>query len=131
MLNQPLTLEEFRKLFPEIDSDSYPDVAVKARLALAAKFFSEETWPDPVIRAHVMGLYTAHYLTFAKSAAGGGNGGDNSGLGQVSSMSVDGASVSYDTSSSSEEGAGSWNLTAYGREVWQLIQLFGAGARQI
>ena len=31
MLNQPLTLEEFRKLFPEIDSDSYPDVAVKAR----------------------------------------------------------------------------------------------------
>ena len=45
MLNQPLTLEEFRKLFPEIDSDSYPDVAVKARLALAAKFFSEETWP--------------------------------------------------------------------------------------
>lgn len=78
-----------------------------------------------------MGLYTAHYLTFAKSAAGGGNGGDNSGLGQVSSMSVDGASVSYDTSSSSEEGAGSWNLTAYGRELWQLIQLFGAGARQI
>lgn len=84
-----------------------------------------------MIRAHVMGLYTAHYLTFAKSAAGGGNGGDNSGLGQVSSMSVDGASVSYDTSSSSEEGAGSWNLTAYGRELWQLIQLFGAGARQI
>lgn len=39
MLNQPLTLEEFRKLFPEIDSDSYPDIAVKARLALAAKFF--------------------------------------------------------------------------------------------
>lgn len=38
MLNQPLTLEEFRKLFPEIDSDSYPDIAVKARLALAAKF---------------------------------------------------------------------------------------------
>ena len=43
MLNQPLTLEEFRKLFPEIDSDSYPDVAVKARLALAAKFF----WKKP------------------------------------------------------------------------------------
>lgn len=42
MLNQPLTLEEFRKLFPEIDSDSYPDVAVKARLALAAKFFRKK-----------------------------------------------------------------------------------------
>ncbi len=131
MLNQPLTLEEFRKLFPEIDSDSYPDIAVKARLALAAKFFSEESWPDPEIRAHVMGLYTAHYLKLQGSAADGGNGDDNSGLGQVSSMSVDGASVSYDTSSSSEEGAGSWNLTAYGRELWQLIQLFGAGARQI
>lgn len=130
MLNQPLTLEEFRKFFPEIDSDSYPDIAVKARLALAAKFFSEESWPDPEIRAHVMGLYTAHYLKL-QGSADGGNGGDNSGLGQVSSMSVDGASVSYDTSSSSEEGAGSWNLTAYGRELWQLIQLFGAGARQI
>lgn len=74
MLNQPLTLEEFRKLFPEIDSDSYPDIAVKARLALAAKFFSEESWPDPEIRAHVMGLYTAHYLKLQGSAADGGNG---------------------------------------------------------
>lgn len=99
MLNQPLTLEEFRKLFPEIDSDSYPDIAVKARLALAAKFFSEESWPDPEIRAHVMGLYTAHYLKLQGSAADGGNGGDTSALAQVTSMSVDGASVSYDTSS--------------------------------
>ena len=107
MLNQPLTLEEFRKLFPEIDSDSYPDIAVKARLALAAKFFSEESWPDPEIRAHVMGLYTAHYLKLQGSAADGGNGGDTSALAQVTSMSVDGASVSYDTSSPTAASCGS------------------------
>ena len=56
MLNQPLTLDEFRKFFPEIDSDSYPDIAVKARLALAAKFFSEDSWPDPDIGARVRAL---------------------------------------------------------------------------
>lgn len=126
-----LTLEEFRQLFPEFTQDDYPDTAVRARLALAAKFFSTETWPDPEIRNHVMGLYTAHFLKLAGSAADGGNGGDTSALAQVSSMSVDGASVSYDTSGSAEEGAGTWNLTAYGRELWQLIQIFGAGARQL
>lgn len=47
MLNQPLTLEEFRKLFPEIDSDSYPDIAVKARLALAAKFSQRKAGQIP------------------------------------------------------------------------------------
>lgn len=126
-----LTLDEFRQLFPEFKSDAYPDTAVKARLALAAKFFSEKTWPDPQIRHHVIGLYAAHFLKLSGSAAEGGNGGDNSALAQVSSMSVDGASVSYDTSGSAEEGAGTWNLTAYGRELWQLIQVFGAGARQL
>ena len=126
-----LTLDEFRQLFPEFKADVYPDTAVKARLVLAANFFSEETWPDPEIRNHVIGLYAAHFLKLAGSAADGGNGGDNSALAQVSSMSVDGASVSYDTSGSAEEGAGTWNLSAYGRELWQLIQVFGAGARQL
>lgn len=130
-MGKQLTLDDFRLRFPEFDADSFPDIAVKARLALAAKFFSAESWPDDEIRMHVCGLYAAHFLKLAGSYAEGGSGGDNSALSQVSSMSVDGASVSYDTGTASEDGAGTWNLTAYGRELWQLIQVFGAGARQI
>lgn len=77
-----------------------------------------------------MGLYAAHYLTAYGSTASGGNG--NGGmLGVVASKSVDGASVSYDTSTGTEEGAGFWNMTAYGRELYQLMQIFGAGGIQI
>lgn len=126
-----LTIEQFRANFPEFIEDNFPDSAVKIRLSLAAKFFSEDTWTDPEIRNHVIGLYAAHFLKLEGSAAEGGHGGDNSALAQVSSMSVDGASVSYDTNTSAEDGAGTWNLTAYGRELWQLMQLFGAGARQL
>ena len=53
------------------------------------------------------------------------------GTGIVSSKSVDGASVSFDTSTGAEQGAGFWNQTAYGREYWQLIQMMGAGGVQI
>jgi hypothetical protein len=49
----------------------------------------------------------------------------------VASKSVDGASISYDNATTAQEGAGFWNASIYGRELYQLMQLFGAGARQI
>ena len=30
-----------------------------------------------------------------------------------------------------EQGAGFWNSTPYGRELWQLMRVFGAGAVQL
>lgn len=124
----PQALKVFRETFPEITEDKYPDAAVRIRLSLADKFFAVDRFEDAEVRAHVMGLYAAHYLTAYGSTASGGNGGT---LGVVASKSVDGASVSYDTSTGTEEGAGFWNMTAYGRELYQLMQIFGAGGIQI
>ncbi|MCI5850579.1 MAG: hypothetical protein MR009_03365 [Sutterellaceae bacterium] len=39
--------------------------------------------------------------------------------------------MSFDTGSVTETGAGSWNATAYGRELYMLLKIFGAGARQL
>lgn len=119
---------EFRSRFPTFSPDKYPDSAVSIRLKLAAQFF--EGWQDEEVREHAMCLYVAHYLTAHGSTAAGGSGGAGS-LGIVSGKSVDGASVSYDTGTASEQGAGFWNLTSYGRELYQLMRVFGAGAIQI
>lgn len=126
---EQLTVAEFREMFPEFSEENFPDDIVTARLDLANHFFSESRYGD--MRPHAMGLYAAHYLVLAKrdgatdgsSFTGTGSGG----TGIIASKSVDGASVSYDVSSGAEEGAGSWNLTRYGRELWQLIRLYGAG----
>lgn len=128
---QPLPLSDFRQAFPEINEDEYPDGVVLIRLKLADKFFSPRLWQDSEVRKHVMGLYAAHYLTVVGKAAAGGSGQGGAQLGVVSSKSVDGASVSYDTTTASENGAGFWNATAYGRELWQLLRVFGAGAVQL
>lgn len=126
----PQALKVFRETFPEITEDKYPDAAVRIRLSLADKFFAVDRFEDAEVRAHVMGLYAAHYLTAYGSTASSGNGNGGT-LGVVASKSVDGASVSYDTSTGTEEGAGFWNMTAYGRELYQLMQIFGAGGIQI
>lgn len=126
-----LTLDGFRERFPAFDADTYPDTAVAVRLQLAGAFFKRAHWPNPDVRAHVMGLYVAHYLTAQGSRAAGGEGAEGASLGVISSKSVDGASVSYDTGIAAESGAGFWNATPYGRELYQLLRVFGAGALQI
>lgn len=130
-----MTVERFREIFPVFASELYPDGAVAFRLDLADAFFSPALWKPDGVREHVMALYTAHYLAAFGSSAVGGSGkgaaGQATGMGIVSSKSVDGASVSYDTSSTTEEGAGFWNATPYGRELYQLMRVFGAGAIQL
>lgn len=128
---QPLTVERFRETFPSFTSDLYPDSSVSVRLKLADRFFSDPVWTEDLeVRDHVMGLYTAHCLEAAGSKASGGSGGGD-GAGIVSSKSVDGASVSYDTTTGAWDDAGFWNLTPWGRELWYLMSVYGAGAIQL
>lgn len=131
---EPLTVEQFREAFPAFTEEAYPDSAVSIQLNLANKFFSTRKWSDETIRDHVMGLYAAHYLSAYGSKAVGGKssgGGGSPALGIVASKSVDGASISYDTSSTTWNNAGFWNATPYGRELWFLMRIFGAGAIQL
>lgn len=127
----PLTVSEFRKAFPAFTEDLYPDEAVQYRLDLAADFFVDKPWKAPRELNHAQGLFVAHHLAIAGSAASGGASRDGSPSGLVASKSVDGASISFDTSSTSWAGAGYWNQTPYGKELWWLMQLFGAGAVQL
>ena len=124
--------QEFVEEFPEFaDVVEWPVPRVEFRIALANRFVRVCGLDDAVAR-HLKGLYTAHYLAaqgpstesgiLEKGALGGG---------VVSGKGVDGASISYDTSTGTEEGAGFWNLTLYGREYWQLMQMLGAGGVQL
>jgi len=124
-----LPIASFRAAFPAFTADEYPDSQVLIRLTLADQIFSETLWGE--IRNHAMGLYTAHYLMAYGSKAVGGSGTGGSINGVVSSKSVDGASVSFDTGNALWANAGFWNTTPYGRELYQLMQVFGAGARQL
>lgn len=127
-----LTVQQFRELFPSFNEDQYPDLAVESRIELAELFFSKKIWKPEKVRIHAVGLYTAHYLAAYGSASSGGSGKTaGSAMGVVSSKSVDGASISYDTGSTVEQGAGFWNSTPYGRELYQLMRVFGAGAVQL
>lgn len=125
-----MDLEAFRKAHPELDATAYPDAVVLIRLKIAEKFFSADLWPDETIRDHCIGLYVAHFLVaYGSRAEEGECGAGVSGL--VTSKSVDGVSVSYDTGTVAEQGAGFWNATTYGRELYQLLRVFGAGAVQL
>lgn len=127
-----MTVDSFRKNFPAFTAELFPDDAVSVRLSLGDVFFSKRSWVPENLRDHVVGLYTAHYLAAYGSAEAGGSGkSSGTGMGVVSSKSVDGASISYDTGSTTEANAGFWNATPYGRELWQLMRVFGAGAIQL
>ena len=128
---QPLSIEDFRAAFPEFTAELYPDSAVQGRLAIANLFFVDPPWTAPDVRNHAMGLFTAHVRQMYGSKAAGGSGSAGGAPGLVSSKSVDGESISYDTSSVSFADAGFWNLTRYGQELWWLMQMFGAGAIQL
>lgn len=128
---EPLSILDFRTDFPAFTEERYPDGSVQVQLDLANKFFSKTRWRDEQVRDHVMGLYAAHFLSAYGSESAGGTGGGSSTLGIVSSKSVDGASVSFDTSTNAWKDAGFWNSTPYGRELWYLMRIFGAGAVQI
>lgn len=69
-------------------------------------------------------LYTAHNITLAAQnvaeAASGGAPGTTGGSTQ--SMAVGTVSISYDTTDSSESGAGFWNQTEYGRNLYRMIR---------
>lgn len=127
-----LCYQEFLNAYPEFsDPVAWPKSRVEMRLVLADSFVRTFGLCDSVAK-HLKGLYTAHYLAaHGSSTASGTLVGGALGQGIVSSKGVDGASVSYDTATGSEEGAGFWNTTVYGREYWQLIQGLGAGGVQL
>ena len=128
-----VSIADFRAAFPAFTPDAFPDESVSYRLTLAEAFFSPAVWSDENVRGHAICLFVAHNLAMYGSVNAGGDGSTMAGTasGAVASKSVDGASISFDTGAFMDEDAGIWNATPYGRELWWMMQIFGAGARQL
>lgn len=127
-----VTASSFRTDFPEFASTTnYPDSLVTFWIGLAGKLHSEDRWGD--VLDYGIELFVAHNLVLerqaAKSAATGAVPGVASGA--VAQKTVDKVSVSYDTASAMEPGAGHWNLTTYGQRWIRLVSMFGAGGLQL
>lgn len=124
---------EFRSHFPEFASETtYPPAVLTFWSGIAEKLVIEERWDD--LYDHGVELATAHYLSLAagdqKQAAAGGTPG-NATQGAITSQSVGGVSVSFDTSSAMEKDAGHWNVTTYGRQFIFLARMIGMGGYQL
>lgn len=127
-----MTPTEFRALFPEFaDTARYSDAAVQFRLNIAVQLVNAERWGQMADQG--VGWVAAHFLSLmvraVKYNAFGKAPGQSSGV--VSSKSVDGVSVSYDTQLTTLEGGGHWNATVYGVQYLQFARLFGAGPLQV
>ena len=140
-----ISTTSFRADYTEFGSISlYPNPAIQYWINVAGMLLTNTSrWglgsPAPVAPAATIldvatELFVAHNLALEKqaddAARRGGTPGTSVG-GVVSSKSVGGVSVSYDTSSGIDEGAGHWNLTTYGTRLYRLFQLFGSGPVQV
>lgn len=98
---------------------------------LAESLLLEDIWQDTYEFA--VKLYVAHEVAIAannlKASQGSGTPGTFGGI--ASQKAVGGASISYDQSTTTEKNAGWWNMTIYGRQLYRLIRMFGAGCVQL
>jgi Protein of unknown function (DUF4054) len=138
-----ITAATFRTDFPEFaDEIAYSDQAIAYWSAFQAQFMNTDRWgagattasaPPTTTYDFGLELAVAHYLVLQKQAADSAATGAAPGVSQgpVSSKSVAGVSVSYDTQAALEGGAGHWNLTNYGTRYARLALQIGAGPIQI
>ena len=127
-----MDIAQFRIDFPEFsDIVQYPDSQIVFWSNLAQEVNKKERFGN--VYTYVIELYTAHELTLARdsqnSAAFGGLGGLTSGAKNVKTVGT--TSYSYDSVTSSEQGAGYYNQTTYGRQYFRLMTLYSVGAYQV
>lgn len=132
-----LTFAQFIEDYPEFANAS--QAQFNLNLNRASQFInaawgplSNGTDPTQYTQADIgTELVIAHFLARAQfRAMQVANGGPAIARGNVSAESVGPGSLSYDVASATEEGAGHWNQTDYGREYIQMARLLGAGPTQ-
>jgi Protein of unknown function (DUF4054) len=125
----PATL---RQGFPEFKNvQQYPDELIQYWLNWAYLLLNKGRWGKMYDNAAT--LFAAHNIVEEARAMREAGKGIIPGYatGAVSSKSVDKVAVSYDTALVSEKDAGDWNQTIYGRRLYRLIRMFGAGPVQV
>lgn len=127
-----VTPASFRSTFPEFtDSGRYPDPQIAFWITASVAQVNEARWGE--LTDLGVSLQVAHQLALSTSTASGSPKSvpGTAVTGVVSSKSVGGVSVSYDTNSAIEEGGGHWNLTTYGTRYIRLARQIGAGPVEV
>lgn len=127
-----MDVTQFRKDFPEFaDPNRYTLGMVTLWSTLGERLVKDTRLGD--MRPMAVQLFTAHNIALAYSNAKAGAAGGSPGMtsGRVTSKSVGDVSVTYDASAGIITGAGHWNLTTYGVQFLQLVELVGMGALQL
>ncbi len=132
-----IEVADFRTVFPEFaDAATFPDARIAFWLRASETTLPPLAWGGTwehavlLLAAHQLALglrRAAVVMRVGPGAAGAGAGG----FAPVSSKSVGGVSVAYDNSLGTIEGAGTYNLTPYGVEFWQLLQMLPASGMQL
>lgn len=127
-----LTPATFREQYTEFkDPGIYPDAAILLNLTVATTMLDPVRWAGMLDAA--TGLWVAHFLTLsARDGAtvfAGGLPGAVQGV--LTSKSVDKVAASYDATTVTLTDAGFWNMTRYGIQLYQWVQMFGAGGIQL
>lgn len=122
-------VQQFRQDFPEFANVAqYPTSVINFWYGVAKKFLDPNRWCDSINTG--LELYVAHNVVLQAQSQRAVNAGGDPGLrtGVIAAENSGDQSVSYDVSSTAEQGAGFWNKTSYGQQYYHLAMLFGAGA---
>lgn len=122
----------FRAAFPEFsDEVKYPDPQLTFWSTAADALLNVERWGALLTQGRY--LFVAHNIALAAVDVIAGDAGRTPGLtaGVITNKTVGGVSISYDANSVMLEGAGNYNMTKYGREFWQLMNIVGMGGYQV
>ena len=121
-----ITAATFRAIYPAFfDMTVYPPEAVDFWLADATQRLNPLIWANLLNEG--IYLFVAHRLQLARMAFLNPNGG----FGLVSSKSIGGVSIAYNTTLHMIPNAGAYGLTIYGTEFLQLARLVGMGCVQL
>lgn len=127
-----MDIATFRAAFPEFaDTTKYTDAMITFWASVGDLLLNEERWDT--LYDYGLQLYVAHNITLQSQDVASATIGRTPGLtaGVITSKSVGGVSVSYDAHSVFFELAGNYNMTKYGRDYWQLMNIVGMGGYQI
>jgi len=129
----PLTVEQFRSDFPEFsDASKYSNDSIQMWIdyIISDNQFPIHRWGTLQLLGQE--LYIAHQIALGAWSGMPGIGGIP-GLGFsgiANSRSVNGVSVSYDTTLGTDADMGEYALTLYGRRLWTMMMNAGAGPVQ-
>lgn len=124
----PYTIAQFVIDFPEFsDALIYPAAALTFYLNIANALLNTQRWGT--LLNNGIALYMAHHMVLYRRRQLTVSVGGDPGLqkGNIASETPGAVSLSYDTSVSSEDGAGFYNSTEYGVEFIRLARLMGMG----